>query len=80
MATVTSCPHCRGNEIYHHRVDARGEQIDLLPGIGGWFDYGKFDIYICAKCGHAQFFLESDSLRQLREKWEKVRTRLERHE
>ena len=81
MATVTSCPHCQANEIYHHRVEARGGQgPDLLPGIGEWFDYGKFDLYICAKCGHIQFFLQSDRLDQLRENWEKVRTRLERHE
>jgi len=80
MATVTCCPHCKSSDIYRTRAEARGEDIDLLPGVGAWFDYGKFDIYVCGQCGHTQFFVQEDRLEQLRQNWEKVRTRLERHE
>jgi len=79
MAVVTFCPHCKGEEIYHQRVQARGERgPDLLPGIGEWFAYGEFDLYVCAGCGHAQFFVTPDRLDQLRDNWEKVETRLRR--
>jgi hypothetical protein len=81
MATVTFCPHCRGTDIYHRQVDASGSYgPDLLPDIGGWLDNGHFDLYVCGSCGHAQFFVESDRLEQVRKKWEKVETRLTRHE
>ncbi len=72
MAIVTSCKHCGGSEIYHQRVQARGQDIDLLPGVGAVFSYGKFDLYACADCGHTQFFVQSDRLNQVRENWEKV--------
>ena len=58
--------------------ERRGEAPDGYRDI--WFDYGKFELYICAGCGHIQFFVQPDRLEQLRENWEKVRTRLERHE
>lgn len=80
MATVTYCPHCKSDDIYHRRVAARGEGIDLLQGIGDWRHVGHFDIYACGQCGHAQFFVQEDRLEQLRKNWQKVQTRLERHE
>ena len=80
MAVVTFCPHCRGVDIRFRQVNAKGEGVDLLPGVGDWRSVGKFDLYVCADCGHTQFFAQSDRLDQIREKWEKVETRLERHE
>ena len=80
MAVVSFCPHCRGTEIYHEEVVAHQGNMDLLPGIGSFLSFGRFDVYACAGCGHVQLFIQSDRLDQLRENWDKVETRLERHE
>lgn len=74
MAIVTSCKHCGGSDIYHQRVVARNRDMDmdLLPGVGDWGGFGKFDLYACADCGYTQFFVQSDRLDQVRENWEKV--------
>ena len=79
MRTVTCCPHCRGDRIYHQRVTARHEGFDLLPGIGEIFHVGEFDLYACADCGNVQFFIIEEFLDKIPDNWEKVQTRLERH-
>ena len=44
------------------------------------FHLGEFDIYACADCGNVQFFIADDLLDKIPENWEKVETRLRRHE
>lgn len=80
MRTIIQCPHCKGDKLYHQRVTAREGQFDLLPGIGEAFRYGEFDLYACADCGHLDFFVAEDQVEMIAENWDKVTTRLGRHE
>ena len=36
---------------------------NLLPGVGGFFG-GKFDVYVCASCGHTAFFVRDKHLKE----------------
>ena len=56
------CPECGSQEIHVTQAGARGEQINLLPKVGGFFDVVKFDAYICADCGYYRLFVPSDYL------------------
>lgn len=73
MKIKKSCPECGGIEIYTKAVGATGGYgPDLLPGVGGFFSKKQFELYICAKCGHTQFFVPEKWLQDIREKYQRA--------
>ena len=62
MREANTCPECGTQEIYVTQANARGEAINLLPHIGGFFSSVKFDVYICGHCGYYRLFLPQEYL------------------
>ena len=68
-AQPKTCRNCGGTEHYSQLVHARGGYgPDLLP-IGGFFSSPKFRIVICGECGLTEWFVKSDDLAKVREKF-----------
>ena len=64
-----SCRNCGSAEIFSQEVAARGGYgPDLLP-IGGFFSPPKFHIRVCADCGLVEWFVPSEYLGRVKEKF-----------
>jgi hypothetical protein len=63
MKVTKQCNECGGTNIRTTLVSAGGGYApDLLPGTHPWWRDGKLEVYICATCGHFQFFVPTDVL------------------
>ncbi|MCL4275536.1 MAG: hypothetical protein QY328_11830 [Anaerolineales bacterium] len=68
------CPECGNDEIYAKTVGARGGYgPDLLPGVGGFWAGGKFEIYVCGKCGYSQFYVPQKLLSDVKENFTRMK-------
>lgn len=66
------CPECGSDEIYAKVVNAVGGYgPNLLPGVGGFWG-GKFEIYVCGKCGHSQFYVPENMLGDVRKNFTQI--------
>ncbi len=53
------CGHCGRNSLYVTRTASGGGYgPTLLPGLGGFLRFAKFDVVLCTECGHTVFFAE----------------------
>ena len=63
MKHAKRCGECGGTNIRTTTVLAGGGYApDLLPGAHPWWKSGKLEIFVCADCGHFQFFVPTDVL------------------
>jgi len=62
-STHKNCPECGGQNLYG--VTARSKAASfLLPGLGGFFRFARFEVVVCADCGLTRFFVpEADRKR-----------------
>jgi len=68
MKHTKKCSECNGSEIYTTKVGAGGGYApDLLPGAHPWWRGGKFEVYVCGKCGYYQFFVPEEALRKIKQ-------------
>lgn len=59
QALPAACSHCGSDDLYTTNTPANGGYGPrLLPGLGGLFSFAKFDVVLCAACGHCQFFAD----------------------
>lgn len=51
-----------------------GYAPNYLPGLGGIFISGKFDVVVCQDCGLTRFFAPMEACAKLQksDKWERV--------
>jgi predicted nucleic-acid-binding Zn-ribbon protein len=74
MKLHKKCPECESSEIYTALVSARGGcGQDLLPGVGGLFNGGEFELYVCGKCGYSQFYVPKKMLDDVQKKFSQVK-------
>jgi hypothetical protein len=67
--TRQPCSECGSDEFYVREVDAVGGYgPDLLPGTGGVFHHGKFQMRVCGRCGHIRWFVPDRFLDDIRER------------
>lgn len=58
----TTCNHCGGADVYTTQIHANGGyETRLLPGLGSLFSFAKFDVVLCASCGHYQMFADRNT-------------------
>jgi hypothetical protein len=63
MKHTKRCDECGGTNIRTTTVSTGGGYApDLLPGAHPWWKSGKLEVFVCAACGHFQFFVPSDVL------------------
>ena len=63
MKNTKRCNECEGTNIRTTTVSAGGGYApDLLPGTHRWWKTGTLEVFVCATCGHFQFFVPSDIL------------------
>jgi hypothetical protein len=63
MKHAKRCGECGGTNIRTTTVSAGGGYApDLLPGAHSWWKSGTLEVFVCAACGHFQFFVPSDVL------------------
>ena len=69
MKLTKKCSECHNSEIYTTTVVAAGGYApDMLPGTHPWWSGAHFEVYVCGKCGHYQFFVPPDSLAKIKQK------------
>lgn len=62
------CPECGGRSLFTRRVDSGGGYgPNLLPGLGGFLSFAKFDVVLCADCGLTRLFASEEARRHLRD-------------
>jgi len=68
------CPHCGSTSLYEAQANARGQGLDLLPGLGGFWKSGMFRVVVCSECGATQFFADEKSRAELSQngKWKRL--------
>ena len=60
------CPECDGRNLYTTSVvSAGGHGPVLLPGLGGFLRFAKFDVVVCSDCGLTRFFAEPSARTKL---------------
>ncbi len=63
MKRTKRCNECGRTNIRTTTVSAGGGYSpDLLPGAHKWWKSGVLEVFVCATCGHFQFFVPSDVL------------------
>ena len=63
-----TCTACEAREVHHRRVSANGGYGPrLLEGLGRLFKPAKLDVYLCAACGHVEFFADEATRERVRE-------------
>lgn len=63
---LTTCSECHGTDLYTTSVNsAGGHGPVLLPELGGFLRYAKFDVVVCADCGFTRFFVQTSALAKL---------------
>ncbi|MEA2239093.1 MAG: hypothetical protein QOC81_3817 [Thermoanaerobaculia bacterium] len=68
MKDTKRCAECGGSKIRMTTVSAGGGYApDLLPGAHPWWKSGKLQVYVCGTCGHLQFFVPAEDLREVLE-------------
>lgn len=75
-ASKSECVVCGATEAYVTRTGANGGYGPaLLPGLGRLFSPAKFDLRVCASCGHVAFFADAEMRRRMQAsgKWTKAR-------
>lgn len=66
MKTTKRCGECGGTKIRMTTVGAGGGYApDLLPGTHPWWKGAKLEVYVCATCGHFQYFVPEAALQAL---------------
>jgi len=54
-----TCPECARQNLYATTVgSAGGHGPVLLPGLGGFLHFAKFNIVVCSDCGLTRFYAE----------------------
>ena len=61
------CRNCGSEELFSQEVNATSEGMDLLPL--GFFSRPKFRIRVCADCGLIEWFVPSEYLDKVKEKF-----------
>jgi hypothetical protein len=58
----SKCLRCGSPQLFTRRVNAGGSHgPSLLPGLGGFLRYAKFDVVICADCGRCELFADEEA-------------------
>ena len=53
------CAECGGSQLHQARVPAAGiHGPSFLPGLGGFLDFARFRVVLCADCGLTRFYAE----------------------
>lgn len=74
-AKVNECTACGGKDIYVRKVNANGGYGPfLLRGLGAFFRPAKMNIYICASCGHMEYYADREAVGRLKgSSWTRLR-------
>jgi len=77
MNPQRTCPECKNDEQYYRRNirASGGEGPHLLPGLGRWFRFPRFDVVVCAKCGLVRNYAEPSAREAAKtsSRWERLR-------
>jgi predicted nucleic-acid-binding Zn-ribbon protein len=65
MNGLRKCPECESHALYITKVSSAGHRMRLLPGLGGFLRYPKFDLIICSNCGLTRFYAEASAREKL---------------
>lgn len=61
-----TCPECGRSNLHQARVPAAGiHGPSFLPGLGGFLDFAKFRVVVCADCGLTRFYAEPSAREKL---------------
>lgn len=61
-----TCPECGRPNLHQARVAAAGiHGPSFLPGLGGFLDFAKFRVVVCADCGLTRFYAEPSAREKL---------------
>ncbi|MCB9881089.1 MAG: hypothetical protein H6834_04805 [Planctomycetes bacterium] len=72
-----TCLSCGSTDLWRTTTPANGGYGPaLLPSLGALFKSAKFDLVLCADCGHVAFYADKDALQRLKEKKPKRWTRV----
>ena len=73
---VSPCPNCGTNNLYRSKLVSAGggHAPNYLPGLGGFFSSGRFQLVLCRDCGLTRFFAGPEAREKLGEsgKWERL--------
>lgn len=60
------CPNCESREQFTRRVESSAPYgPNLLPGLGGFLKFPKFDVVLCSDCGHCAFFADEEACQKV---------------
>lgn len=68
---IGACPTCNSDELYTKEVDATGGGGPNLLPLGA-FRLGKFNIVVCGQCGRVEWFVPSDKMERVKEKFDRI--------
>ena len=76
MKTISrKCPECAGETLFTTTTSSGGQHGPaLLPGLGGFLRYAKFNVVVCRNCGLTRFYTVDDALEKLPEasQWQRM--------
>jgi predicted nucleic-acid-binding Zn-ribbon protein len=77
MPSVAPCPNCSGSNLYRSKraiSSGGGYAPNYLPGLGGFFIAGRFQLVVCRDCGLTRFFANRDAIERLADspRWERA--------
>lgn len=64
-----NCRNCGGSEFYAKEVPLTGYLMPLVPV--GFFSFAQVRLRVCGQCGLMDWFISSDSLAKVKEKFSK---------
>ena len=63
---TTKCPECGAESLYRTTTPANGSHGPvLLPGLGGFLRFAKFNLVACAECGLTRFYADDEARAKL---------------
>ena len=60
---IAPCPTCGSDELYRSEAISGGGGYapNYLPGLGGFFRAGTFQLVMCRSCGLTRFFASKEA-------------------
>ncbi len=60
------CPECSGHSLYQTATSSGGHHGPyLLPGLGGFLSFARWNVVVCADCGLTRFYASDEARSKL---------------